>query len=318
MPKIGILEKIDEAGIKLLDNHPNFQYEIIEDVSKKNLIKELPKFDGLTLRVVKLNSEILSNCKKLKVISRHGVGYDNVDLDYLKKNKITLLITATANAVAVAEHVMYMILSLSKGITSYDTAVRSGNFKENISKIETYELYKKEILIAGFGRIGKNLIKRCLGFEMKVNVYDPFIDKEIIKSFGGEKIDNINTAVKTSDFISIHMPLNSKTKNLIDLKMLKNMKKNTIIINTARGGVINENDLDFALKEKIIFAAGLDVFEKEPPDTNNPLLKNNRVLLSPHSATFTKECKYRMGIETAQNIIDFFENKINKSMLVKL
>ena len=114
------------------------------------------------------------------------------------------------------------------------------------------------------------------------------------------------------------MPLNSKTKNLIDLKMLKNMKKNTIIINTARGGVINENDLDFALKEKIIFAAGLDVFEKEPPDTNNPLLKNNRVLLSPHSATFTKECKYRMGIETAQNIIDFFENKINKSMLVKL
>ena len=318
MPKIGILEKIDEAGIKLLDNHPNFQYEIIEDVSKKNLIKELPKFDGLTLRVVKLNSEILSNCKKLKVISRHGVGYDNVDLDYLKKNKITLLITATANAVAVAEHVMYMILSLSKGITSYDTAVRSGNFKENISKIETYELYKKEILIAGFGRIGKNLIKRCLGFEMKVNVYDPFIDKEIIKSFGGEKIDNINTAVKTSDFISIHMPLNSKTKNLIDLKMLKNMKKNTIIINTARGGVINENDLDFALKEKIIFAAGLDVFEKEPPDTNNPLLKNNRVLLSPHSATFTKECKYRMGIETVQNIIDFFENKINKSMLVKL
>ena len=114
------------------------------------------------------------------------------------------------------------------------------------------------------------------------------------------------------------MPLNKGTRNLIDLKMLKNMKKNTIIINTARGGVINERDLDKALKEKIIFAAGLDVFEKERPDSNNPLLKNSRVLLSPHSSSFTKECKSRMGIETAQNIIDFFENKTKESMVVKL
>ena len=153
---------------------------------------------------------------------------------------------------------------------------------------------------------------------MKVNVYDPFVNNEIIKSFGGNKVEDLNTAVKTADFISIHMPLNKETRNLIDLKMLKNMKKNTIIINTARGGVINERDLDKALKEKIIFAAGLDVFEKEPPDPNNPLLKNNRVLLSPHSATFTKECKSRMSVETVQNLIDFFENKIKESMIVKL
>ena len=114
------------------------------------------------------------------------------------------------------------------------------------------------------------------------------------------------------------MPLNNETKKLINLKMFKNMKKNTIIINTARGGVINERDLDKALKEKIIFAAGLDVFEKEPPNPNNPLLKNNKVLLSPHSSTFTKECKSRMSIETVQNVIDFFENKTKESMIVKL
>ena len=139
MFKIGIIEKIDDGGLKLLEKHPNFEYEIIDDVSKKNLIKKLPKFDGLTLRVAKLDSEIMNNCNKLKVISRHGVGYDNVDLKYLKKNKITLLITATANAVTVAEHVMYMILTLSKGVTLYDTAVRSGNFRKNINKIETHE-----------------------------------------------------------------------------------------------------------------------------------------------------------------------------------
>ena len=318
MFKIAIVEKIDEAGLKILEKHNNFEYEIIENVSKNNLIKELPKYDALTLRVAKLDSEILKHCKKLKVISRHGVGYDNVDLNFLKQNNINLLITATANAVAVAEHAMYMILSLSKGVTYYDKAVRSGDFKKNVSKIETYELFKKEIIIAGFGRIGKNLIKRCLGFEMKVFVYDPYVNKEIIESYGGKKVEDLNVAVKTIDFVSIHMPLNKETKNLIDINILKKMKKNTIIVNTARGGVINEIDLDKALKDKIIFGAGLDVFEKEPPDQSNPLLKNDRVLLSPHSSSFTKECKIRMGIETVQNIINFFENKIEKSMIVKL
>ena len=318
MFKIAIVEKIDEAGLKILEKHNNFEYEIIENVSKNNLIKELPKYDALTLRVAKLDSEILKHCKKLKVISRHGVGYDNVDLNFLKQNNINLLITATANAVAVAEHAMYMMLSLSKGVTYYDKAVRSGDFKKNVSKIETYELFKKEILIAGFGRIGKNLIKRCLGFEMKVFVYDPYVNKEIIESYGGKKVEDLNVAVKTIDFVSIHMPLNKETKNLIDINILKKMKKNTIIVNTARGGVINEIDLDKALKDKIIFGAGLDVFEKEPPDKSNPLLKNDRVLLSPHSSSFTKECKIRMGIETVQNIINFFENKIEKSMIVKL
>ena len=318
MFKIAIVEKIDEAGLKILEKHNNFEYEIIENVSKNNLIKELPKYDALTLRVAKLDSEILKHCKKLKVISRHGVGYDNVDLNFLKQNNINLLITATANAVAVAEHAMFMILSLSKGVTYYDKAVRSGDFKKNVSKIETYELFKKEILIAGFGRIGKNLTKRCLGFEMKVFVYDPYVNKEIIESYGGKKVEDLNVAVKTIDFVSIHLPLNKETKNLIDINILKKMKKNTIIVNTARGGVINEIDLDKALKDKIIFGAGLDVFEREPPDQSNPLLKNDRVLLSPHSSSFTKECKIRMGIETVQNIINFFENKIEKSMIVKL
>ena len=318
MFKIAIIEKIDEDGIKLLDSHPNFQYKLIENTDKENLIKELPNFDGVTLRVAKLNHEILKHCKKLKVISRHGVGIDNVDLKFIKENKISLLITSTANSLAVAEHVMYMMLSLTKGVVSYDSAVREGNFKNNVNKIKTFELFKKEILIAGFGRIGKNLIKRCLGFEMKVNIYDPFVDETTIKSFGGNKVNKLEESIITADFVSIHMPLNEKTKNLIDLRVLKTMKNNAIIINTARGGIVNEIDLDIALKSNLIFAAGLDVFEKEPPDTNNPLLKNKKVLLSPHSATFTKECKSRMSIETVQNIIDFFEKKTKPSMIVKL
>ena len=316
MYKIGVIEKIHDKGLELLDKNKKFQYEIIEDISKENLIKELPKFDGVTLRVAKLGNEILSKCKKLKVISRHGVGYDNVDIKYLKSNNIKLLITATANAVSVAEHVMYMILTLSKGITQYDQMVRSGQFRNVANKLLTFELLNKEILIMGFGRIGKILIKRCLGFDMKVNVYDPFVEKKYVEEQGGNKIEDLDLFLKTADYLSIHMPLNDKTRNLINLNKLKTMKKNVIIINTARGGIINEKDLDEAVKNNIIFGAGLDVFVNEPIENDSPLLKNKKILLSPHSATFTQECTIRMGIQTVQNLIDFFENKLQKNMIV--
>ena len=176
----------------------------------------------------------------------------------------------------------------------------------------------KEMLIAGFGRIGKSLIKKCLGFDMRVNVYDPFLDKQTITYLGGTKVDLIEDAVKSADFISIHMPLNDKTKNLINYELIKKMKKNCIIINTARGGIINEIDLNKSLDENLIFGAGLDVFEKEPPESNNLLLKNEKVLMSPHTSALTDECKIRMAKETVKNIIDFFENKLDKSVIVKL
>ena len=153
---------------------------------------------------------------------------------------------------------------------------------------------------------------------MKVNVYDPFVSKEIISQFGGNKIDNLDDGLKGCDYLSLHIPLTEKTKNMINGSKLNSMKKTAIIINTSRGGIINEIDLDNALNDKIIFGAGLDVFEKEPVNKDNPLLKNKRVLLSPHSATFTNECKSRMSIETTRNIINFFENKLNKSMIVKI
>ena len=318
MKKVAIIENIHEDGLKILRDDPNYEYEIINDSSEQNLIKKLPDFDACTLRVSKLNSTILEKCKKLKVISRHGVGYDNVDLNYIKKNKIALLITASANASAVAEHVMMLMLSLSKSIFLYNKEIRDGNFRNNSKNIQTIELLHKTILIAGFGRIGKSLIKKCLAFEMNVLVYDPFVDNKTITSLGGKKIENFDSALAECDYLSIHMPLTKNTKDFINYKKLKIMKKNAIIINTARGGIVNEIDLDKALREKIIFGAGIDVFEKEPVNTNNPLLNNNRVILSPHVATNTDECLSRMATETTKNIINFFENKIDKSMIVKL
>ena len=320
MYNIGIVDKINSKGLEIFKNNNNFKYEIITDLSKENLLKKLPEFDGITLRRGKIDSKILSNCKKLKVISRHGVGYDNVDVDYIKQNNIKLLVTDSSTSTSPAEHIMYMILSIYKGVNMFDSIVRSGKFADaiNLEIKENFELYKKNILIVGFGRIGKKLIKKCLGFDLNVNVFDPFVNEKIIKSFGGKKVSSLSESLKTTDILSLSLPKNKDTYNLISLKEMKLMKKNSIIINVSRGGIINENDLNFALNNKIISYAGIDVFEKEPPEKNNPLLSNKRVLLSPHAATFTKECLENMSIETVNNIIDFFEKKIDKSKIVSL
>ncbi len=316
--KILIIQPIDKIGIQLLDNLSDYQYEIIEDTNIENLKSKIVECDALSIRTAKLPSEVIDLGNKLKIISRHGVGYDNIDLESSKKKNITIAMTATANAVAVAEHVMFMLLNISKRKSMYDQAVKSGNFNQRNKLPKTIELWKKNILIAGFGRIGQALIKRCLGFEMNVFVYDPFITEQKIKSLGGNKIDNLENAIENMDMISLHIPFNNETKNLINMRLLKKMKKNCIIINAARGGIINEKDLDTALKENLIFGAGLDVFNTEPPENNNPLLKNDKVFLSPHTAAFTEECMQRMALETVQNIIDFFDKKLEKSKIVKL
>ena len=318
MKKILIIQPIHEAGIELLKYNNNYEFEIIEDAEISNLKSKIVDCDGVSIRTAKLPAEAINAAKSLKIISRHGVGYDNIDLKSSKDKNITIAITATANAVAVAEHVMFMLLNISKRKNMYDDCVKSGKFNERNKLPKTMELWNKDILIAGFGRIGKALIKRCLGFGMNVFVYDPFVNSDVIENFGGKKVENLENAIKKMDAVSLHVPLTEKTKNLINYELLKTMKKNCIIINAARGSIINETDLDKALNENLIFGAGIDVFEKEPPDEKNPLLKNDKVFLSPHTAAFTEECMTRMGIETIQNIIDFFDNKLEESKIVKL
>jgi len=318
MKKILIIQDINDKGKEILSNHPNYEFEVIDDVNNPELKNKIADCDAASLRTGKLPGEIIDLGKKLKIISRHGVGYDNIDLETCKKNAIKIAITATANAVAVAEHVMFMLLNISKRKNMYDDCVKNGNFTDRNKLPKTQEIWGKNILIAGFGRIGQSLIKRCLGFEMNVFVYDPFVSSEKIESLGGKKVEDFKESVKIMDALSLHIPLNDETKNMINLDLLKTMKKNCIIINAARGGIINENDLDKALNDNLIFGAGLDVFETEPPKNNNPLLKNDKVFLSPHTAAFTEECMIRMAKETTQNIIDFFDNKLDKSKIVKL
>ena len=309
MKKVAIYGKIHSEGINILKKNKYEVIEITNDKIQKSILKEnLKEVEAIAIRTATLDQEILKECSNLKIVARHGVGYDNIDLNYLNKNNIALAISSNSNSVSVSEHVMTMFLYLCKRINKSNYLVKNNKFLKRNSLPDFFEIYQKNILILGFGRIGKELSKRCLGFETNNYVYDPFIDQSIIKKNNCIPIDLIS-GIKIADFISIHMPFNNNTKNLITKKELSLMKKNCILVNTSRGGIINEEDLYWALKNGSIDSAGLDVFEKEPPEKENPLLKLDNLVLSPHNAALTIECRKRMAIETCNNIVNYLDKK---------
>ena len=319
--KVAVLGKVDQKGLSFLKEN-EFKVIEIENFEIQNLKEQLKDVDGILLRTTRLDKEILQHCDNLKIISRHGVGYDNVDLDFLNDNKIALCITSTSNAVSVAEHVLSFFIYLTKNLSLSDRLVKEGNFEKRSELPNFFELYKKKVLIIGFGRIGKEVAKRCLGFDMEVYVYDPFLDNEIIIRNQCIPIEK-NQGLAIADFITIHLPLNGDTKNFISQKELNVMKKNSILVNTSRGGIVNENDLFIALDSKKIQGAGMDVFVSEPPESNHPFFKLDNILLTPHNAALTLECRERMSLEASQNIVFFLnnmselnvENLVNKKYL---
>ena len=316
MMKIAVLGEIHQDGWGVFENNKLESFELM-NFEESNLKSELREVDAILLRTAKLSNDVISYCKKLKIVSRHGVGYDNVNIDYLSENNIALGITSTSNAVSVAEHVLTSFLYLSKNIHLSDKLTREGRFNDKSSLPNFFELYQKNIVIFGFGRIGRAVAKRCLGFEANVYVYDPFVSKNVVEENSCKVIDK-TSGLKIADYISIHLPLNNNTKNFINEQELSIMKETAIVVNTARGGIINETSLVNALQNKTILGAGLDVFEKEPPDENHPLFNLDNVILSPHNAALTIECRKRMAIESAENIAFFLLNnkKLNLNNIV--
>ena len=316
--KIGIVQEIHPKGYDVLKRN-NLDYFVINNTEESHLTEKLADVDGIIVRTADINKKILSKAKNLKILSRHGVGYDNVDTEFLNTNKIALAITGSANATSVAEHVMTMMLCLTKNIFESDKLVKSNKFQDKGILPNFFEIYKKNILILGFGRIGKALAKRCMGFEMNIYVHDPFVSKEDIAKQNCIPIDK-EEGFKIADYISIHLPLNSHTKDLISFEQFNIFKSNLILINTARGGIINEEALYKALKNKKIFGAGIDVFEKEPPVENHKLFTLNNTLLTPHNAALTLECRKRMSVESCENVVNFLtESKsLNENNIINL
>ena len=316
--KIAILGQIHQDGLDFLKSQ---SLEIIEvsNFNEQNLISEISGVDGIVIRTANLGEGVLSKCENLKIVSRHGVGYDNIDLNFLNKKRIALAITGQSNAISVSEHVMTMMLVLTKNIFASDNLTRSNDFDKKAELPDFFELYNKKILILGFGRIGQALARRCLGFEMQVMVYDPFVDEKKIISSGCKKVDRTD-GFKKADYISVHLPLNKDTENLISDNEFKLFKNNLILINTARGGIVNEDALYKALKSKLILGAGVDVFEQEPPPQNHKLFSLKNTILTPHNSALTLECRKRMSVESCKNIVNYLNNKIdlNKNNIVNL
>ena len=314
--KVGVVGEIHKSGFEIFEKN-NIKYFVTENKEENQLKEELKDVDGIVVRTVKLNKNILSNAKNLKIVARHGVGYDNVDTNFLNENKIALAITGTANSVSVSEHVMTMMLCLTKNIYESDKLVKNNKFKEKAKLPNFFELYQKKILILGFGRIGKALAKRCLAFDMQVYIHDPFVSSDEILKLNYIPIEK-EKGFKIADYISIHLPLNDNTKDLISYDSFNICKSNLILINSARGGIVNEEALYDALKNKKIFAAGLDVFEIEPPINNHKLFSLQNTLLTPHNSALTLECRKRMAIESCENVYNFLtkSKKLNESNII--
>ena len=272
--------------------------------------------NGILARSARITPELIASANGLQIVSRHGVGYDRVNIEALSARKIPLAVTGTANSPSVAEHAMMFMLACAKRLRPTDQRTRNGDFLKARQELGRVELLEKKVLIIGFGRIGKIVARRCQGFDMQVLACDPFIDQQTIRDAGVTPVENFRDVLREVDYLTIHVPLNDETENLIDVEELALLKSTAILVNCARGGIINEDALYDVLKNDKIFGAGIDVFAIEPTPGDHPLFTLDNVLVNPHAAASAMECLERMGVQAAQNILDAFDGKLDPGMVV--
>ena len=313
--KVLVVQGLHEQGLEMLKKRTDIEFNVLMSDDENEILEAAKDVNGITVRTAKISSKIIEAANKLQVVSRHGVGYDSIDLVSLNNKKIPLTIAAHSNMISVSEQAMFFLLALSKNVFYYDDFTRKGDWT-NRWDVKAWDLAQKNILVVGFGRIGSNFVKRALAFDMNVFVYDPYVENEKIKISGAIPVDNIIENLRKMDAITLHCPKNNETTDLFTEKEFDLMKKSSFIINCARGGILNEEDLYEALINKKIAGAGLDVFDVEPTPSSNPLFKLNDVILSPHIAGVTVESTVRMATETVQNVLDVLDDKINQSVVV--
>jgi D-3-phosphoglycerate dehydrogenase len=313
--KVLVVQGLHEKGLEMLKQRSDIEFNVLLSDDENEILEAAKDVNGITVRTAKISSRIIEAANKLQVVSRHGVGYDSIDLVSLNNKKIPLTIAAHSNMISVAEQAMFFLLALSKNVFYYDDFTRKGDWT-NRWDVKAWDLAQKNILVIGFGRIGSNFVKRALAFDMNVYVYDPYVEKEKVKISGAIPVDNISENLQKMDAVTLHCPKNGETTDLFTKKEFDLMKKSSFVINCARGGILNEEDLHEALTNKKIAGAGLDVFDVEPTPSSNPLFKLNNVILSPHIAGVTIESTVRMATETVQNVLDVLDDKINQSVVV--
>lgn len=307
----------DSAKQLLIDENCVFEIGDPKDTSEDLAHKlEVFKPDALIVRQGKISSVVLESARDLKVICKHGVGTDNIDITTASKKSIPVMFTPLANYESVAEHTLAIMLTLVRKISVQDALIKAGKFEK--SKYNGLELLGKQLGIIGFGRIGRRLAELVAPFKMNVLVYHPSNTKEELPKYIN-KVQNLDDLYSESDIISLHCALTPDTENIVNENSINKMKKNVIIINTARGGIINESDLLKALQEKKIAGAALDVFKDEPPHPDNPLLKLKNIIFTSHVAGISDNSYINMGVQSVNNVLSVLkgENVDINSMINK-
>ena len=313
--KVLVIGHIHQDGINLLRARSDVTIETTEAHKESDLVKLVPDADAILVRSALITSAIIEAAPLLKVVSRHGVGFNSVDVEALTARRIPLTIAVGGNAVSVAEHTLYLILALAKQGQCYDTAARQGDFSFRNAPIAR-EIETSELLVIGFGRIGSQVARRALAFGMVVHVYDPYVPDSVVQDQGAQIVRNLHEALPQMDVVSVHCPLNEETNNLISDHELRLMKPNALLINTARGGIVDETALHSALLQGEIAGAGIDVFVTEPTSPSLNLLELANVVVSPHCAGVTVESSARTARIAAQNALDGLDSTLDEVFVV--
>jgi D-3-phosphoglycerate dehydrogenase len=316
MPHLLVAGKLHPAGVHRILELENEGYSVtyIEDISEKSYSGLISDADALVIRTQPLSSETLNNASNLKVVSRHGVGYDAIDLQALNSRKIALTIVGDVNSVSVAEHAMMQLLACAKHVIRADQSVRDPSKWNWRNQLEQREISGSNLLIVGFGRAGQKLAQMAKAFNMNVRAYDPYIGtdkwpyKDVIRA------TDLYQGLLWADCLSLHVPKSEKP--LINETAFAHMKPGMIIANTSRGGVIDEKALLNALNSGQVHAVGLDVFEQEPPSSQFELCNRDDTLLSPHIAGLTDKASERMALACIDNAIDYLNGTINPNLIV--
>lgn len=310
MPHILIAGKIHDDGLAVLRNAPGVSFDLVPEVTVEAYRPHVHKAEAILIRTQPLTAEIIAEAPNLKIVSRHGVGFDTVDGAALAKRNIPLCIVGDVNSRAVAEHTLMLMLAASRRIVAHDSAVRSGNWNER-NTFNSGELDGKTLLVVGLGRIGRRVAELARAFGMAIIAYDPFVPS----APGITMVQNLDDALAQADVVSLHMPA-SKDGPLIGYARLAKMKAGSILVNAARGELVDEQALVQALDSGHLRHAAIDVLREEPPRPGHPLLGHPRVTISPHNAGLTTECAARMAVSSAQNILDFFAGKLDPKLVV--
>jgi D-3-phosphoglycerate dehydrogenase len=268
---------------------PNFNLVVVGSRDRDELIERVATADFLLTATARIDEAVLANAPRLRLIQHQGVGYDNVDVEAARRRGVPVGTTPEGTTVGVAEHTILLMLAVYKQLPRAHNALKEGRWLQWELRTTSFELAGKQLGLVGFGRIGREVARRARAFDMRVAYYDPYRAPEDVEHDLGVRYLPLPELLGSSDIVSVHVPYSAATHHLIGREQLAQMKPSAVLINTSRGGLVDELALVEALRERRIWAAGLDVFSQEPIDPDNPLLGLDHVVLTPHVAAGTRD-----------------------------